>query len=281
MSSGSRQRKSSSSGQGDRVKQKFPDKLWSVVCDDSEDSCLWTATGESILINKGKFTQKFLSNSSRLFRTSNFKSFVRQLNLYGFRKVNKMRRRDYEIWWEYRNENFIRDRPDLLKLIRRKASVDDMDDITEPNRPVRRRRDPRRITKVFNLRLAQFDDDPDEESNDDCVREQKIDLVPSRSQNSELILDFFEKNSHVGSKKDYLLSFMGDESCYELFSDQEIEDSTKEVETIIARMDAIEGNLPSSQEYNPMLGTSDSDELTYETKSHLSFTPTYPLSPSL
>ncbi|KAA1076676.1 hypothetical protein PGT21_015590 [Puccinia graminis f. sp. tritici] len=55
----------------------------------------------------------------------NFSSFVRQLNMYGFHKVNKTRRgqrgNDNLAAWEFVRPKFHRGRPDLLEQIRRKT----------------------------------------------------------------------------------------------------------------------------------------------------------------
>ncbi|EFP93508.2 uncharacterized protein PGTG_18922 [Puccinia graminis f. sp. tritici CRL 75-36-700-3] len=59
------------------------------------------------------------------YHLSNFSSFVRQLNMYGFHKVNKtprgQRGNDNSAAWEFVRPKFHRGRPDLLEQIWRKT----------------------------------------------------------------------------------------------------------------------------------------------------------------
>ena len=69
----------------------FPEKLWWIVNDQKCEEIGWDLRGKSIIIgNTETFISSVLNNpSSAIFKTKNFSSFVRQLNLYGFRKVTE------------------------------------------------------------------------------------------------------------------------------------------------------------------------------------------------
>ncbi|KAI8890007.1 hypothetical protein K501DRAFT_290678 [Backusella circina FSU 941] len=83
----------------------------------------WNPSGSSFLVcNATRFAQEVLPEH---FKHSNFSSFVRQLNMYGFHKINKSPRgqrgnNENEIW-EFSHPKFQRGRPDLLDDIKRKA----------------------------------------------------------------------------------------------------------------------------------------------------------------
>ena len=69
----------------------FPEKLWWIVNNPKREEIHWDSEGTSIVIpSTRKFVDEILNSpSSALFKTKNFSSFVRQLNLYGFRKVTE------------------------------------------------------------------------------------------------------------------------------------------------------------------------------------------------
>ncbi|XP_018414960.1 PREDICTED: heat shock factor protein 5-like [Nanorana parkeri] len=71
----------------------FPAKLWRLVNDPHVCSLQWDSRGEGIIIDQELFESELLAPSREinvtddLFRTTSFGSFIRQLNLYGFRKL--------------------------------------------------------------------------------------------------------------------------------------------------------------------------------------------------
>ena len=69
----------------------FPEKLWNLVENPKFDEIQWSDGGQCIYIpNTATFVRNVLHNPSKqIFKTKNFASFVRQLNLYGFRKVTE------------------------------------------------------------------------------------------------------------------------------------------------------------------------------------------------
>lgn len=89
----------------------FPQKLWRLVNDQRVAAAIrWSEDGQSILLFEGPLSDMCLGKENHMFYTKQPKSFIRQLHLYGFRKVDKN---------QFVHQNFRRDRPDLIKLIKR------------------------------------------------------------------------------------------------------------------------------------------------------------------
>jgi heat shock transcription factor len=130
LTSGKHKRNSSSAP---KTRPAFVGKLWNMVNDPVNASHIqWTADGQSFeVFNREQFEKEVLP---RYFKHSNFSSFVRQLNMYGWHKVQDVAsgtmHTDEEIW-QFKSPYFIRGREDLLdNIVRNKASKgsDDEDD---------------------------------------------------------------------------------------------------------------------------------------------------------
>ena len=70
--------------------QSFPYRLWHLINDSEFDDVLhWSSDGNYIVFpSEDLFVMKvLLKREERIFKTESMKSFVRQLNLYGFTKV--------------------------------------------------------------------------------------------------------------------------------------------------------------------------------------------------
>lgn len=83
----------------------------------------WSENGAAILITDGEtFKRQVLDESAEMFKTRNFTSFVRQLNLYGFRKVPVNGKSDPSKNMEFEHAHFKRDKPELMHLVHRTCS---------------------------------------------------------------------------------------------------------------------------------------------------------------
>lgn len=99
-----------------------------MVCDPTTDDLIrWVDDGMSFIVLKHEdFAKKVLP---RFFKHSNFSSFVRQLNMYGFHKVPHLQQGVLHPdggaeRWEFSNPHFQRNQPDLLLLVTRKKGRD-------------------------------------------------------------------------------------------------------------------------------------------------------------
>uniref|UniRef100_A0A8C4ZK85 Heat shock transcription factor 2 n=1 Tax=Gadus morhua TaxID=8049 RepID=A0A8C4ZK85_GADMO len=103
----------------------FLTKLWTLVEDEDSDGLIrWSQEGNSFLVlDEQRFAKETLP---RFFKHNNMASFIRQLNMYGFRKVMHIdtgvvkQERDGPV--EFQHPYFKHGQDDLLENIKRKVS---------------------------------------------------------------------------------------------------------------------------------------------------------------
>ncbi|KAI5615061.1 heat shock factor protein 2, partial [Silurus asotus] len=109
----------------------FLTKLWTLVEDsDTNEFICWSQEGNSFLVlDEQRFAKEILP---KFFKHNNMASFVRQLNMYGFRKVMHIdtgivkQERDGPV--QFQHPYFRNGRDDLLENIKRKVSNTKPDD---------------------------------------------------------------------------------------------------------------------------------------------------------
>ncbi|KAI0664745.1 hypothetical protein C8Q70DRAFT_1048960 [Cubamyces menziesii] len=103
---------------------RFLLKLYEIINDPANEQLIkWSEAGDSFYIyHQERFAREVLG---KWFKHQNFSSFVRQLNLYGFRKISALQqgllRMDHDTETiQFAHPYFHRGQPDLLALIQRK-----------------------------------------------------------------------------------------------------------------------------------------------------------------
>lgn len=123
-------------------KIRFPLKLWKLLSVCKSGAISWSQDGTSFIINRRLFQAEYLGRSGNTFKTQNLSSLVRQLNLYGFQKVQRrfpchklglflgISKKDWPNFLEYRHVYFRRDYPEEVTLVQRRYREEDEEDAT-------------------------------------------------------------------------------------------------------------------------------------------------------
>ncbi|KAI6661475.1 Heat shock factor protein 1-like isoform X2 [Oopsacas minuta] len=98
-------------------------KLWKVLeAEEYAQFISWSKNGNSFIIyDQNQFSQVVLPN---FFKHSHFTSFVRQLNMYGFRKLTNMTYTSNtpgQESMEFHHPHFIKGHPSMLEYVKRKS----------------------------------------------------------------------------------------------------------------------------------------------------------------
>ena len=95
------------------INARFVQKLQRMCDDPSSDALIaWSADGTKIhILDLEPFSQQLLP---QYFKHNSFSSFIRQMNTYGFNKVDAD-------GWTFAHPHFRRDDPEAMKLIKRRT----------------------------------------------------------------------------------------------------------------------------------------------------------------
>ncbi|XP_057477648.1 heat stress transcription factor A-5-like [Actinidia eriantha] len=160
-------------------------KTYDMVDDSSTDEIVsWSSSKNSFVVwNPPEFARLLLPT---YFKHNNFSSFIRQLNTYGFRKIDPER-------WEFANEEFVKDQKHLLKNIHRRKPIH------SHSQPQGSAADPER---------AAFEEEIDKLSREKTTLENNLLRFNQQSSAKPQLEDWTQRVTAMEQRQDSLLSFL-------------------------------------------------------------------------
>nr|XP_043609611.1 heat stress transcription factor A-5 [Erigeron canadensis] len=162
-------------------------KTYDMVDDSMTDEIVsWSTNRNSFVVwNPPEFARLLLPT---YFKHNNFSSFIRQLNTYGFRKIDPER-------WEFANEEFMKDNKHLLKNIHRRKPIH-----SHSTNPQSSTVDPER---------AAFDEEIDKLTREKSSLEKSVMRFKQQQPATKLQLeDLTQRVNSIEQKQDNLLTFL-------------------------------------------------------------------------
>ncbi|KAI8098986.1 HSF-type DNA-binding-domain-containing protein [Halteromyces radiatus] len=117
-----------------RTQPAFIGKLYKMLEDDTQDLICWSTDGDYFSVyNSALFAKQVLP---QYFKHNNWQSFVRQLNMYGFSKINEMIHSNISFdnqTWDFKHPHFKRGDFQSLSLVKRKSVKSSSTTISSPS----------------------------------------------------------------------------------------------------------------------------------------------------
>lgn len=161
-------------------------KTYDMVDDSMTDEIVsWSTNRNSFVVwNPPEFARLLLPT---YFKHNNFSSFIRQLNTYGFRKIDPER-------WEFANEEFVKDQKHLLKNIHRR-------------KPIHSHSNPQ--SSAIDPERAAFEEEIDKLTREKTSLEKNISRFKQQQPVSKLQLeDLTHRVNTIEQRQDTLLTFL-------------------------------------------------------------------------
>ncbi|OIV99751.1 hypothetical protein TanjilG_26089 [Lupinus angustifolius] len=209
----------------------FLKKTFEMVEDPETDPIVaWSENRDSFIVfDSHEFSKLLLP---KYFKHSNFSSFIRQLNTYGFRKVDSDR-------WEFANEGFQGGKKHLLKNIRRRSKYNKQHEGT------------------FNSMKPGLEAEVEKLKKDQNIMKLEILKLRQQQENSHMQLTNVQEQIRCAEMKQYQMIYFLTRMCRKPMNvDQLIQKIKRKRELdgndIVKRLRLLGGQCPKTMETNTL-----------------------------